>query len=75
MICLSGTVNELLQGEGGPQVVPLTAVFFLLAFLAATQVAFRTFAESVRGAAVAACTRSLICARCPVSSPPLRTLP
>lgn len=39
MIGLSGTVNELLQGEEGPQVVPLTAVFFMLAFLAATQVA------------------------------------
>lgn len=38
MIYLSGTVNLLLQSEGGPQIVPLTAVFFMLAFLAATQV-------------------------------------
>ncbi|XP_029699948.1 acetyl-coenzyme A transporter 1 isoform X1 [Takifugu rubripes] len=37
MIYLSGTVNLLLQSEGGPQIVPLTAVFFMLAFLAATQ--------------------------------------
>lgn len=43
MIYLSGTVNMLLQGEGGPQIVPLTAVFFMLAFLAATQVAALVF--------------------------------
>lgn len=39
LIYLSLTVNSLLQSEGGPQIVPLTAVFFMLAFLAATQVA------------------------------------
>lgn len=32
------SVNSLLQSEDGPQVVTLTAVFFMLAFLAATQV-------------------------------------
>lgn len=37
MLCLSMTVNSLLQSEGGPKVVTLTAVFFMLAFLAATQ--------------------------------------
>ncbi|XP_029302662.1 acetyl-coenzyme A transporter 1 [Cottoperca gobio] len=37
MIYLSMTVNSLLQSEGGPKVVMLTAVFFMLAFLAATQ--------------------------------------
>lgn len=39
MLYLSVTVNSLLQSEGGPNVVTLTAVFFMLAFLAATQVA------------------------------------
>lgn len=38
MLYLSLSVNSLLQSEGGPQVVTLTAVFFMLAFLAATQV-------------------------------------
>lgn len=38
MLYLSVTVNSLLQSEGGPKVVTLTAVFFMLAFLAATQV-------------------------------------
>lgn len=38
MLYLSMSVNSLLQSEGGPQVVMLTAVFFMLAFLAATQV-------------------------------------
>ncbi|CAN9511497.1 unnamed protein product [Ophioblennius macclurei] len=37
MLYLSGTVNSLLQNEKGPDVVTLTAVFFMLAFLAATQ--------------------------------------
>ncbi|KAI9518142.1 hypothetical protein NQZ68_042040 [Dissostichus eleginoides] len=37
MLYLSVTVNSLLQSEGGPKVVTLTAVFFMLAFLAATQ--------------------------------------
>ncbi|GLD57110.1 acetyl-coenzyme A transporter 1 [Lates japonicus] len=37
MLYLSVTVNSLLQSEGGPNVVILTAVFFMLAFLAATQ--------------------------------------
>ncbi|XP_072317293.1 acetyl-coenzyme A transporter 1 [Eucyclogobius newberryi] len=37
MIWLSFTVNELLQREGGPDIVTLTAVFFMLSFLAATQ--------------------------------------
>ncbi|XP_059186763.1 acetyl-coenzyme A transporter 1 [Centropristis striata] len=37
MLYLSSTVNSLLQSEGGPKVVTLTAVFFMLAFLAATQ--------------------------------------
>ncbi|XP_044058012.1 acetyl-coenzyme A transporter 1 [Siniperca chuatsi] len=37
MLYLSMTVNSLLQSEGGPKVVTLTAVFFMLAFLAATQ--------------------------------------
>lgn len=41
MLYLSMSVNSLLQSEGGPQVVTLTAVFFMLAFLAATQVANR----------------------------------
>ncbi|KAF3692954.1 Acetyl-coenzyme A transporter 1 [Channa argus] len=37
MLYLSVTVNSLLQSEEGPNVVALTAVFFMLAFLAATQ--------------------------------------
>lgn len=37
MLYLSVTVNSLMQSEGGPNVVALTAVFFMLAFLAATQ--------------------------------------
>lgn len=37
MLYLSMSVNSLLEGEGGPQVVMLTAVFFMLGFLAATQ--------------------------------------
>ncbi|XP_028320186.1 acetyl-coenzyme A transporter 1 [Gouania willdenowi] len=37
MIYLSSTVDSLLQDEGGANVVMLTAVFFMLAFLAATQ--------------------------------------
>lgn len=37
MLCLSYTVNDLLQREGGPDIVTLTSVFFMLAFLAATQ--------------------------------------
>lgn len=37
MLCLSVTVNSLLQNEARPNVVTLTAVFFMLAFLAATQ--------------------------------------
>ncbi|KAM3875337.1 acetyl-coenzyme A transporter 1 [Diretmus argenteus] len=39
MLYLSVTVDSLLQSEGGrgPDVVTLTAVFFMLAFLAATQ--------------------------------------
>ncbi|CAL9684831.1 unnamed protein product [Knipowitschia caucasica] len=37
MIWLSFTVNGLLQKEGGPDIVTLTSVFFMLAFLAATQ--------------------------------------
>ncbi|XP_041796203.1 acetyl-coenzyme A transporter 1 [Chelmon rostratus] len=37
MLYLSVTVNSLLQSEGGPKVATLTAVFFMLAFLAATQ--------------------------------------
>ncbi|XP_017275471.1 acetyl-coenzyme A transporter 1 [Kryptolebias marmoratus] len=37
MLYLSGTVNSLLQNDKGPDVVILTAVFFMLAFLAATQ--------------------------------------
>ncbi|XP_008274181.1 acetyl-coenzyme A transporter 1 [Stegastes partitus] len=37
MLYLSVTVNSLLQSETGPCVVTLTAVFFMLAFLAATQ--------------------------------------
>ncbi|XP_061575093.1 acetyl-coenzyme A transporter 1 [Cololabis saira] len=37
MLYLSVTVNSLLQNEGGPNVLALTAVFFMLAFLAATQ--------------------------------------
>lgn len=38
MLYLSFTVNSLLQSEKGPNVVALTGVFFMLAFLAATQV-------------------------------------
>lgn len=41
MLYLSMSVNSLLQSEDGPQVVTLTAVFFMLAFLAATQVGAR----------------------------------
>ncbi|XP_029027529.1 acetyl-coenzyme A transporter 1 [Betta splendens] len=37
MLYLSVTVNSLLQSEEGPNVLTLTAVFFMLAFLAATQ--------------------------------------
>ncbi|XP_053278464.1 acetyl-coenzyme A transporter 1 [Pleuronectes platessa] len=37
MLYLSVTVEALLQSEGGPNVGILTAVFFMLAFLAATQ--------------------------------------
>lgn len=37
MLYLSAKVNSLLQSEGGADVVTLTAVFFMLAFLAATQ--------------------------------------
>lgn len=37
MLYLSMTVNSVLQSEGGPKVVTLTAIFFMLAFLAATQ--------------------------------------
>ncbi|XP_028276214.1 acetyl-coenzyme A transporter 1 isoform X2 [Parambassis ranga] len=37
MLYLSQTVNSLLQREKGPDIVTLTAVFFMLAFLAATQ--------------------------------------
>lgn len=37
MLYLSVTVTSLLQSEKGPNVVMLTAVFFMLAFLAATQ--------------------------------------
>ncbi|XP_054452963.1 acetyl-coenzyme A transporter 1 [Anoplopoma fimbria] len=37
MLYLSVTVNSLMQSEGGPKVLTLTAVFFMLAFLAATQ--------------------------------------
>ncbi|KAM8853317.1 acetyl-coenzyme A transporter 1 [Synchiropus picturatus] len=37
MLYLSVRVDALLQSEGGPNVVALTAVFFMLAFLAATQ--------------------------------------
>ncbi|CAG6005612.1 acetyl-coenzyme A transporter 1 isoform 1-T5 [Menidia menidia] len=37
MLYLSLTVNALLQNERGPDIVTLTAVFFMLAFLAATQ--------------------------------------
>lgn len=37
MLYLSMSVNSLLQSEGGPKIVTLTAVFFMLAFLAATQ--------------------------------------
>ncbi|XP_040901814.1 acetyl-coenzyme A transporter 1 [Toxotes jaculatrix] len=37
MLYLSVTVNSLLQSEGGPNVTTLTVVFFILAFLAATQ--------------------------------------
>lgn len=37
MLYLSVTVDSLLQNEKGPDVVTLTAVFFMLAFLAATQ--------------------------------------
>lgn len=38
MLYLSVTVNSLLESEPGPDVLTLTAVFFMLAFLAATQV-------------------------------------
>lgn len=51
MLYLSMSVNSLLQSEGGPQVVTLTAVFFLLAFLAATQV--KEPRRPIRGCAVA----------------------
>lgn len=37
MLYLSQSVNSLLQSEGGPKILTLTAVFFMLAFLAATQ--------------------------------------
>ncbi|XP_068173538.1 acetyl-coenzyme A transporter 1 [Antennarius striatus] len=37
MLYLSVTVDSLLNSEGGPNVAALTAVFFMLAFLAATQ--------------------------------------
>ncbi|KAM9317886.1 acetyl-coenzyme A transporter 1 [Pholidichthys leucotaenia] len=37
MLYLSLIVNSLLQNERGPDVITLTAVFFMLAFLAATQ--------------------------------------
>lgn len=37
MLYLSVTVNSLMHSEGGPNVMTLTAVFFMLAFLAATQ--------------------------------------
>uniref|UniRef100_A0A1A7YEL6 Acetyl-coenzyme A transporter 1 n=1 Tax=Iconisemion striatum TaxID=60296 RepID=A0A1A7YEL6_9TELE len=37
MLYLSLTVNSLLQSDRGPNVLTLTAVFFMLAFLAATQ--------------------------------------
>uniref|UniRef100_A0A3B4FUN5 Solute carrier family 33 member 1 n=1 Tax=Pundamilia nyererei TaxID=303518 RepID=A0A3B4FUN5_9CICH len=37
MLYLSAKVESLLQSKGGPDVVTLTAVFFMLAFLAATQ--------------------------------------
>ncbi|XP_077421937.1 acetyl-coenzyme A transporter 1 [Vanacampus margaritifer] len=37
MLYLSLRVDSLLQSEGGPNVVALTSVFFMLAFLAATQ--------------------------------------
>lgn len=37
MLYLSAKVDSLLQSKGGPDVVMLTAVFFMLAFLAATQ--------------------------------------
>ncbi|XP_035478381.2 acetyl-coenzyme A transporter 1 [Scophthalmus maximus] len=37
MLYLSITVDSLLQSEGGPNILILTAVFFMLAFLAATQ--------------------------------------
>lgn len=37
MLYLSVTVDSLLQNEKGPDIVTLTAVFFMLAFLAATQ--------------------------------------
>lgn len=40
MLYLSGTVDSLLQNSKGPDVVILTAVFFMLAFLAATQVIY-----------------------------------
>lgn len=38
MLYLSMSVNSMLQSEGGPKIVTLTGVFFMLAFLAATQV-------------------------------------
>ncbi|XP_018591628.2 acetyl-coenzyme A transporter 1 isoform X2 [Scleropages formosus] len=37
MLCLSATVDSLLESDRGPDVMTLTAVFFMLAFLAATQ--------------------------------------
>lgn len=47
LIYLSLTVNSLLQSEGGPRIVSLTAVFFMLAFLAATQVATVTNSRQI----------------------------
>nr|XP_057935729.1 acetyl-coenzyme A transporter 1 [Doryrhamphus excisus]XP_057935730.1 acetyl-coenzyme A transporter 1 [Doryrhamphus excisus] len=37
MLYLSLRVDSMLQGEGGPNVVAVTSLFFMLAFLAATQ--------------------------------------
>ncbi|KAL4647002.1 acetyl-coenzyme A transporter 1 isoform X2 [Arapaima gigas] len=37
MLYLSATVDSLLESHGGPDIITLTAVFFMLAFLAATQ--------------------------------------
>lgn len=44
MLYLSVTVNSLLESEAGrgPSIVTLTVVFFMLAFLAATQVGIHT---------------------------------